>query len=119
MPPSAQGDCGPSDEAVRAGCEVLYEEIAEAHEPRWRNILSRAFVAMRAASAATWPEPGPMSTCPRDANERLLLSRDGWRVGFWSDWNRCWTTGASDRSGDHVEIPGCTGWLPLPGKGRR
>jgi hypothetical protein len=115
----ALSDVGLPEKVIEAGCEILHEAVAEACEPRWRTLLARAFAAMTAASPPTRPEPRPMSTCPEDATERLLLLRDGWRVGFWSDWNRYWTTGASERLGDHVEIPGCTAWLPLPGRIKR
>lgn len=36
---------------VEAGCEVLYERIAEAYEPEWREIVMRIFDAMQNAYA--------------------------------------------------------------------
>ncbi len=34
--------------ALDAGCEILFEKVAEAHEPEWREILSRIYDAMDA-----------------------------------------------------------------------
>lgn len=34
-----------------AGCKVLYERIAEAYEPEWRELLARIYEAMRNAPA--------------------------------------------------------------------
>lgn len=40
------------EHAVEAGCAVLYESVAEAFEPEWRNTVERVFIAMQAAHIA-------------------------------------------------------------------
>jgi hypothetical protein len=40
------------DKVIDAGCEVLYDHIAEAYEPRWRGVLVEIFAAMLKADTA-------------------------------------------------------------------
>lgn len=36
----------PSENQVEAGCAILYEKVAEAFEPEWRDIVRRVYLAM-------------------------------------------------------------------------
>jgi hypothetical protein len=33
---------------INAGCDVLYDHIAEAHEPQWREVVWEIYKAMAA-----------------------------------------------------------------------
>lgn len=43
----------PSSRVITAGCDVLYERVAEAHEPEWRNLVARIYIAMRAKAGVS------------------------------------------------------------------
>jgi hypothetical protein len=34
-------------EVLNAGCEILYERVAEAYDPAWRDLLRRIFQRMK------------------------------------------------------------------------
>lgn len=47
---------------IEAGAAVIYEQVAEAFEPKWRDVIWRAYLAMKArenafAAPRTVPKP--------------------------------------------------------------
>lgn len=61
----------------------------------------------------------PIETAPKDETHILLWRPNGNSrhlpvIGFYSSWNRWWTTGEVDRFHDHVPLWAPTHWMPLP-----
>lgn len=57
----------------------------------------------------------PMRDAPRQDEQHILIATsDGWKIGWWTNWNACWTDGTTDRMHDYVPVSDPLGWADLP-----
>lgn len=103
------------ERTVAAGIAILFEKVAEAHEPEWRHLIIRMFAAMSRAYDEGMSETGWQPIETKNDDEMCIYYQkheDGRRsVGLAY---KARDGGWRDSEGNWHERLEPTHWMPLP-----